>query len=144
MMTRSLLGVLLSLGLVAPTASQAPRQYLYVGVPGSDLDTSNVGVSILVFDTGRDHHFVKRIPIWPADATPEHIRGLTIAPLSPGARAGAPRRPRLYVSTTRRLGAIDLATGSVLWEQSYGGHCCDEMAASPDWPRHLCAGLRQS
>ena len=130
-MTRPLLVVLLSLGFVAPTASQPPPHYLYVGVPGSDLDASNGGVSILVFDTGRDHRFVKRIPIWPPDPAVENIRGLELAPSTTSARAGAPRRPRLYVSTTRRLGAIDLATGSVLWVQSYRGHCCDKTAASP-------------
>ena len=116
----------------APTASEPPPRYLYVGVPGSDLDTVNVGVSILVFDIGHDHQFVKRIAIWPRGATPERIRGLELAPPSASARAGAPRRPRLYISTTRRLGAIDLASGNVLWEQAYRGHCCDQMAASPD------------
>jgi DNA-binding beta-propeller fold protein YncE len=39
---------------------------------------------------------------------------------------------RLYISTTRRLAAIDLATGRVIWEQDYGGHCCERMAVAPD------------
>jgi DNA-binding beta-propeller fold protein YncE len=38
----------------------------------------------------------------------------------------------LYISTTRRLAAIDLNTDKVLWEKSYEGHCCDRAAVSPD------------
>ena len=49
MSTRGLLCLLLHLGLVAPIARESPH-YLYVSVPGSDLDRSNGGVSLLVFD----------------------------------------------------------------------------------------------
>jgi len=38
----------------------------------------------------------------------------------------------LYISTTRRLGAIDLASGTMRWEHAYRGHCCDQMAVSPN------------
>src|SRR5690606_39064805 len=40
--------------------------------------------------------------------------------------------PRLYISTTRRLGAIDLGTGDVIWEQEYDRDCCERVAVSPD------------
>ena len=45
---------------------------------------------------------------------------------------GKRRAGRLYISTTRRLAAIDLKTDKVVWEQSYEGHCCDRIAVSPD------------
>ena len=38
----------------------------------------------------------------------------------------------MYVSTTRRLAAIDLNTDKILWEKSYEGHCCERAAVSPD------------
>ena len=81
-------------------------------------------VRILVFDIDNAHRFVRRIPLWPAgrgeDA--ETVRGTAVS-----ARAG-----RLYISTTRRLAAIDLKTDKVVWEKSYEGHCCERVAVSPD------------
>lgn len=68
------------------------------------------------------HRFVKRIPIWRRTAAAETVRGLTQG------RKGS----RLYISTTRRLAAVDAANGRVLWERDYGGHCCERMALSPD------------
>lgn len=128
---RFLLGLLL-LGVLSLSASEPPTRYLYVGVPGSDLDVHTVGVSLLVFDIDRGHQFVKRIRIWPSDGEPERTRGLAVAPPSPTTGAGRPVGPRLYISTTRRLGAIDLASGTVRWEHAYRGLCCDQMAVSPN------------
>ena len=121
------------MGSSSPTASEPPPHYLYVSVPGSDLDTSNVGVSLLVFDIARDHQFVKRIPIWPR----ARRRQSEFVDLSSLRRVPAPAQELqgdhvLYISTTRRLGAIDLASGKVRWEHGYRGHCCDQMAVSPD------------
>ena len=48
-----------------------------------------------------------------------------------GIAAHAPSR-RVYVSTTKRLAAIDLETDRIVWEKSYDGHCCERMAISPD------------
>ena len=129
MSTRGLLCLLLHLGLVAPIVRESPR-YLYVSVPGSDLDRSNGGVSLLVFDVNRDHKFVKRVPIWPRAETTERVRGLRLAPSA--ANTGAPGKPLLYISTTRRLGAVDLASGEVRWENGYREHCCDQLDVSPD------------
>jgi DNA-binding beta-propeller fold protein YncE len=60
------------------------------------------------------------------------VRDLVLAPQR--ATTGQPpsEGPRLYISTTRRLAAIDLASERVIWEQDYGGHCCERMAVSPD------------
>jgi hypothetical protein len=119
MSTRGLLCLLLYLGLVGPIVRESPH-YLYVSVPGSDLDRSNGGVSLLVFDVNRDHEFVKRVPIWPRAETTERVRGLRLAPSATNTRA--PGKPLLYISTTRRLGAVDLASGKVRWENGYRGH----------------------
>jgi len=109
-------------GLVSPSAAQEAHRYLYVGIPGVDDDTLHRGVSIAVFDIDRGHAFVKRIEVWPPGAAPETVRGIAAGP--PGAR--------LYISTTRRLAAVDLASGKIIWENDYGGHCCERMAVSPD------------
>src|SRR5437870_4637033 len=89
--------------------------YLYVAVPGQ----------LLVFDAGPAHHLIRRVPLWPSAASSddaETVRGIA-------AHAGT---RRLFISTTRRLAAIDLHTDKVLWERSYDGHCCDRFAVSPD------------
>ena len=46
--------------------------------------------------------------------------------------AASARTGRLYISTTKRLAAIDLKTDKIVWEKSYEGHCCDRIAVSPD------------
>jgi len=115
--------------LTVPAAAQAHR-YLLVGVPGSKGDTVHTGVSLLVFDVDRSHRLVTEIPVWPRQADPEFIRGMVLAPRAPGGLMSD--APRLYVSTTRRLGAVDLASGAVIWERDYGGDCCEQVAVSPD------------
>src|SRR5262245_40949436 len=118
---RRLLAALSFLAAVLPAWGQTERRHLlYVAVPGSDLDTVHHDISLLVFDIDREHRLVKRIPIWKAGAEPESVRGI--------AAAGT----RLYVSTTRRLAAIDRTTEKVVWENSPGGACCDRIAVSPD------------
>jgi DNA-binding beta-propeller fold protein YncE len=110
---------------IAPEARQAGTQrYLYVALPGSDDVDPDRSIRILVFDIANAHRFVRRIPLWPAaggdDA--EAVRG-TAASLRSG---------RLYISTTRRLAAIDLNTDKVIWEKSYDGRGCERIAVSPD------------
>jgi DNA-binding beta-propeller fold protein YncE len=98
----------------------AADRYLYVGVPSSEVASSTGGVAILVYDTESGPRLIKRLPLW--TSAPESVRGLTAGP------SGS----RLYISTTRRLAAVDPVTGRVAWEGDYGGHCCDRAAASPD------------
>jgi DNA-binding beta-propeller fold protein YncE len=122
---RVLAGLFLVALSLAPEGTQAGTQrYLYVALPGSDDADPDRSIRILVFDIVNAHRFVRRIPLWPAgrgdDA--EAVRG-TVA----SARTG-----RFYVSTTRRLAAIDLNTDKVVWEQSFEGHCCERAAVSPD------------
>ena len=105
-------------------AAAQEQHYLYVALPGSDDAGSDRSVRILVFDIANAHRLVRRIAVWPAgrgeDA--EAVRGL----------AASVRAGRLYISTTRRLAAIDLKTDMIVWERSYDGHCCDRLAVSPD------------
>ncbi len=67
---------------------------------------------------------MKRIPTWPTpEGQPaEGVRGI-------GAHAAT---GRLFVSTNRRLGAFDLVTDILVWEQTYENQCCDRMAIAPD------------
>jgi len=104
--------------------AQQPRRLLYAGVPGVGNATNHGGVGILVFDIDNGYKFVKRIPTWTtAEGKPaEGVRGIAA-----NAATG-----RLFVSTGRRLGAFDLQTDKVVWEQSYEQQCCDRMALSPD------------
>jgi DNA-binding beta-propeller fold protein YncE len=118
--------VLILIGAVAGAVRlPAPEQrHLYVTLPGSDDADPDRSVRILVFDITNAHRFVRRIPVWPAgrgqDA--EVVRGT----------AASVRAGRFYISTTRRLAAIDLKTDKIVWERSYEAHCCDRMAVSPD------------
>src|SRR5882672_2493462 len=104
--------------------AQQEQHYLYVAVPGSDDADPDRSIRILVFDITNAHRFVRRIPLWPAaggeDA--EAVRGT----------AASARTGRLYISTTKRLAAIDLKTDKIVWERSYENHCCDRIAVSPD------------
>lgn len=103
-------------------AQQAQRM-LYAGVPGVGNAVDHGGVGILVFDIDHGYKFIRRIPTWSSsDGRAEGIRGIAA-----NAATG-----RLFVSTSRRLAAIDLASDKVVWEQDYGGKCCDRMAISPD------------
>ena len=115
--------VLVVIGAARLPAQQEQR-YLYAALPGSDDTGEDRSIRILVFDADHGHRFVKRIPLWPAgkgqDA--ETVRGL----------AGSAGAGRLFVSTTKRIAAVDLKTDAVVWEQSYEGHCCDRLALSPD------------
>ena len=115
----------LSSGAAVGAASQQPqeRHLLYAAVPDSDADADR-SIRLLVFDIANDHRLVKRIPLWPAAAAgeAETVRGIA---------AHAPSR-RVYVSTTKRLAAIDLVTDRIIWEKNYDGHCCERMAISPD------------
>jgi hypothetical protein len=103
--------------------AQGEQHYLYVAAPSDDADPDR-SVRVLVFDIADAHRFVKRIALWPATGGDqrETVRGI----------AASAKTGRLFVSTTRRLGAIDLNSGRIVWEKSYEDHCCDRMAVSPD------------
>ena len=115
---------ILVLTAAVPLPAQQQHRYLYVAAP-SDDDPADRSVRILVFDIESAHRLVKRIPLWPAPPAGEEaelVRGI----------AASEATGRLFISTTRRLAAIDLNTGRPVWEKSYSSHCCDRISVSPD------------
>jgi DNA-binding beta-propeller fold protein YncE len=121
---RLVAAVTIAVAFSVTTRTQGAKRLLYAGVPGVGNQTEHGGTGVLVFDMDRGYRFVKRLPTWiaPEGTRPEGVRGIA-------AHAGT---GRLFVSTSRRLAAFDLATDKVVWEQMYEGKCCDRMAISPD------------
>ena len=101
----------------------AERRLLYIAQPGIRNYESYGGVGVLVYDIGDGYRFVKRIPTWnlPAGQPAENVKGV----------AASAKTGRLYVSTIRRLGCLDLRTEQMLWEKELEGGC-DRMSISPD------------
>jgi hypothetical protein len=109
--------------LVDPPKPAANRHLLYVAAPGVRNYTEFGGAGILVFDIAAGHRFVKRIPTLdvPAGQDPENVKGVALsAPLG-----------LLYVTTPKRMFALDLETERIVWNKEYEGGC-DRMALSPD------------
>jgi hypothetical protein len=104
-------------------ARAAERHLLYIAEPGIRNYVSYGGVGVLVYDIGNGYQFVKRIPTWsvPAGQEPENVKGV----------AASARTAKLYVSTIKRLGCIDLLTEKMVWDKELEGGC-DRMAISPD------------
>jgi DNA-binding beta-propeller fold protein YncE len=112
---------------VAAGSAQAQgveRHYVYAAVPGVGNDVKLGGEGVLVFDADNGYKLVRRIKTWSVypRESPEPVKGIA-------AHAG---NGLLYVSTTRRLAAIDLVTDKLVWEKSFDADCCDRMAVSPD------------
>jgi DNA-binding beta-propeller fold protein YncE len=108
----------------APSISAASeRHLLYIAEPGIRNYVSYGGVGVLVYDIGQGHRFVKRIPTWSvaAGAEPENVKGIA-------ASAGT---GKLYVSTHKRVGCIDLVSEKMVWDRAFEGGC-DRLAIAPD------------
>jgi len=99
------------------------KHRLYVAVPGIRDYLEYGGHGLLVFDIDNEHRFIKRIPTAGVDekGKPLNVKGIC---------ANA-RTKKLYISTTKQLMCIDLATEKLLWEKSYE-QGCDRMAITPD------------
>ncbi len=107
----------------ASDASTKERHLLYIAEPGIRNYVKYGGVGVLIYDIGLGYTFVKRIPTWdvPAGKEPENVKGV----------AASASTGKLYVSTIKRLGCIDLLTERMVWEKALEGGC-DRMAISPD------------
>lgn len=110
----------------APAASRTAdgeHHYLYVAEPGIRNYVEYGGIGVLVYDMDAGHKFVKRIPTFAEvpGREPENVKGV----------AADAKTARLYVSTIRRVAAIDLNTEKVVWEKEYEGGA-DRLAVSPD------------
>ena len=108
---------------VAKVAAASERHLLYIAEPGIRNYVDYGGVGVLVYDIGAGYQFLKRIPTWdvPAGTEPDNVKGVA-------ARA---RTGRIFVSTIKRLCAIDLITEQVVWDIAPEGGC-DRLAISPD------------
>ena len=114
---------MLTLPLSKLTPAATEKRLLYIATPGIRNYVSYGGVGVLVYDIAEGYKFVKRIPTWsvPSGQEPENVKGVE-------ASAGT---GRLYVSTTKRLGCIDLVSEKMVWSKELEGGC-DRMALSPD------------
>jgi hypothetical protein len=103
-------------------ASSVERR-LYVAVPGIRDYLEYGGHGLLVFDIDDGHRFLKRIPTGGLDekGKPLNVKGI----------CASERTGRLYISSTRQLLCIDLASETVLWERTYAAGC-DRMSMTPD------------
>ena len=113
-------------GAAGPAAAAArtnERHFLYVASPGVRNYVEYGGVGILVFDRDAGYTFVKRIPTFavPPGLAAENVKGI----------AASAATGRLYLTTPKRLAAIDLVTDKMLWNREYE-YGCDRLAISPD------------
>ncbi len=115
--------LLTSLAVWARPATAEERRFLYVATPGIRNYVDYGGIGVIVFDIDNGHRFVRRIPTWqpPDGKDPENVKGV----------AASARTGKLYVTTYKRLAAIDLLTEKMLWEKELEGGC-DRLAISPD------------
>ncbi len=104
-------------------AAATERHLLYIAEPGIRNYVDYGGVGVLVYDIGKGYQFVKRIPTWtmPEGKEAENVKGV----------AASAKTGKLYVSTIKRIGCIDLHTDRMGWEKELEGGC-DRMAISPD------------
>jgi len=111
------------LALPAARLRAAERRLLYIAEPGIRNYEAYGGIGVLVYDIDASYKFVKRIPTWttPPGTEAENVKGVAA-----NAKTG-----RLYVSTIKRLGCIDLATDKMLWSKELEGGV-DRMSLTPD------------
>ncbi|MDQ1471076.1 MAG: hypothetical protein QOJ99_2556, partial [Bryobacterales bacterium] len=101
------------------------KELIYVTLPGTLEGSPDAnGNGIVVLDAKNNYNFVKRIPTWnvPASRNPEQVAGVTASPVT----------QMIYVAARGRLGAIDLATEKMVWQNTYDGQCCERPQVKPD------------
>lgn len=96
----------------------AEPELICVTLPGTLVGSWDAnGNGIVVLDARNNYNFIKRIPTWnvPASRNPEQVAGVTASSVT----------QMIYVATRGRLGAIDLNTEKMIWENAYDGQCCE-------------------
>src|SRR5690348_13296714 len=121
-----LLAVIASIAAPRRDAAVEEKHLLYVASPGIRNYVEYGGVGILVYDIAAGHKFVKRIPTWPAEGSPEGRPAENVKGIAANAKTA-----KIYVSTPKRVACFDLITEKKVWEKEYEGGC-DRMALSPD------------
>src|SRR5438477_3925133 len=117
-MRKLLLLFLASVSVTLLTAAESGlKRYLYLSTPDGAQEGGS-GKGIVVFDIDDGHRFVRRIEI----PFKEGLRGFC---------GNAKRHAVYYTTTNRRLGAFDLETERILWEQTYEAGC-DRVCITPD------------
>jgi DNA-binding beta-propeller fold protein YncE len=113
----------IALSSVSAWSPNGEHHYLYVAEPGIRNYVEYGGIGVIVYDMDNGHKFVKRIPTFPevAGQEPENVKGV----------AASAKPARLFVSTIKRVAAIDLQTEKVVWNKEYEGGA-DRLAVSPD------------
>jgi DNA-binding beta-propeller fold protein YncE len=109
--------------VVTEAATPRDQHLLYVAVPGVRNYIEYGGAGVLVYDIANGHRLVKRIPTLPVPEgqAPENVKGIALS-----AHTGL-----LYVTTPKRMFALDLSAERIVWNREYEGGC-DRMALSPD------------
>jgi DNA-binding beta-propeller fold protein YncE len=108
---------------LAPAQDPGTRRLLYVAEPGIRNYPQDGGTGIIVFDIDHGHRFVRRItvPALGTDPRPEAVKGVCASSAT----------GHLYVSTTKTLTCLELATDKVIWSRAYDSGC-DRMSITPD------------
>jgi hypothetical protein len=101
----------------------ADAHLLYVAEPGIRNYVEWGGIGVLVYDARNNFKLLRRIPtlVPGAGEQPEPMKGI----------CASAKTNRLYVTTPKRLIAIDLLTERVVWNRAYD-QGCDRMAITPD------------
>ncbi|HZR19434.1 MAG TPA: hypothetical protein VFE51_19260 [Verrucomicrobiae bacterium] len=99
------------------------RKLLYVAEPGIRDYLEYGGHGLLVYDIDDGHRFLRRIATGGVDRNgkPLNVKGVCASAVT----------KRIYVSTTKSILCLDLATDKLIWEKAYDGGC-DRLALSPD------------
>lgn len=109
----------LCLGLVAVRAEDAAlKRYLYMSTPDASQKGGS-GTGILVFDIDDGHRLVRRID---APFPKEGLRGFCPSLI---------RHAAYFTTTSGKLGAFDLETEKLLWQQQFE-RGCDRSCITPD------------
>ena len=113
----------LMLPIARAASAAASRHLLYIAEPGIRNYQQYGGIGVLVYDIDDGYKFIKRIPTWPLapGQEAENVKGVAASAVT----------GKLYVSTIRRIGCIDLLTEKMVWERELEGGC-DRMALAPD------------
>jgi DNA-binding beta-propeller fold protein YncE len=103
----------------------AEKELIYLTTPGTLEGTwDQNGTGIIVLDPTNNWSFVKRIPTWevPASSFPMQVAGVTASPAT----------NMIYVAARGKLGAWDLKTEKMAWENVYDGLCCERPQIAAD------------
>jgi hypothetical protein len=121
--TAALFAVVILAQAAAAADAPAAHRYLYVATPGIRDYLEYGGHGLVVFDVDAGHRFVRRIPTagLSEKGKPLNVKGI----------CGCAETGRIYISTTRQLMCLDLATDKILWERTYPAGC-DRMSITPD------------